>query len=73
MDGINNAEVDQYSVDPKQAAVDGPGTADRFPALANLGSANKNGEIDEMAWAAMGREEVQDHLNDADKSDISAI
>ena len=41
--------------------------------LYNQWSANKNGTTDEMAWAAMGKQEVQDQLNDSDKPDISAI
>ena len=63
---INHSEVDQSAVDSEQLAVDGPGTADGFPALANRGSANKNRTADKMAWAAMGQEEVQDELNDAE-------
>ena len=34
---------------------------------------NKNVTTDDMDWAEMGKEEVKDHLNDADKSDISPI
>ena len=46
---------------------------DEFAALANRGNVNKNGTMEDIAWAAMGREQVQDQLNDADKSYISAI
>ena len=33
--GINNSEVDQFSVVSEHAAVDGPGNTDGFPDLAN--------------------------------------
>ena len=52
---------------------DGPGTVDGVYALANRGSTNKNGTTENMAWAAMGQEEVKDQLNDSDKSDMSVI
>ena len=54
-------------------AEDGSGTSDGFPALSNWGIVNKNETTNEMSWDAMGREEVKEQLNDADKSDISAI
>ena len=44
-----------------------------FPNLYNWGNMNKNGTTYDMAWDAMGQEEVQYQINDADKSDISAI
>ena len=51
----------------------GPGTAYEFPYLANWGSLNNNRTTGYMAWDAMGLEEVQNQLNDAEKYDISAI
>ena len=65
--------MDQSAADSKQAAVDGPVTVDWFPALTNLMNVNKNGTTDEMAWSAMVQKEAQDHLNDSEKFDISAI
>ena len=52
---------------------DGPGTTDGFSALENRGSINKKITIENMAWAAMGQEEVQDQFNHFDKSDKNAI
>ena len=53
--------------------MDGTGTADGFPDLSNRGDVNKNGTIYEMDWAAMGQEEVQDQLNDAEKYNTCPI
>ena len=53
--------------------MDGPVTTEVFPTLANLGDVNENGTTDEMKWAAMGQEEVQDQHNDADEIDICLI
>ena len=39
--------------------MDGPGTADGFPARDNRGDLNENGTTDEMYWATMGQEEVK--------------
>ena len=46
---------------------------DEFPALTNWGNVNKNGTTDEMVWATIRQEEVNDQLNDSNKSDISVI
>ena len=71
--GINHSEVYRPAAESKDAAEDVPGTADEFPDLQNWYNVNKNGTTDEIFWGKMGLEEVQDQLNDADKSDISAI
>ena len=34
---------------------------------------NEEGETDEMDWSAMGQEDMQDHINDADKLDICPV
>ena len=34
---------------------------------------NEEGETDEMYWSAIGQEDVQDRLNDADKLDIFPV
>ena len=41
-----------------EAALDGPGTADGFTALANQKDVNKNGTADEIYWDAMGQEDL---------------
>ena len=71
--GVNWAEVDRPAAESEDATEDGPGTADEFPAMANRGNVNNNGTTDDMNWSEMGKEEVQYHLNEADKSAISAI
>ena len=53
--------------------MDGAGTAGGFPALSNQGDVNNNGTVDEMDWAEMVQEEVQDQQNDAEKIDICPI
>ena len=40
--------------------------------MTNQGNVNENRTKDDMAWAAMGQEEVQYQLNDADKYDITS-
>ena len=57
----------------EDAAKDGTGTMYEFPALANWGNVNKNRTMDKMYWSAMVQEEVQDHLKDVEKYDISVI
>ena len=51
----------------------GTGTEDEFTAMSNRGNVNNNGAANDMDWDKMVQEEVQDHFNDADKSDISKI
>ena len=46
--GVNQPNVDQPNAEAKDAAEDGPGTMDEFPALANWGNVNKNETTDEM-------------------------
>ena len=41
-----------------------------FCALVNRGDLNEKGTTDEMDWASMGLEEVDNQQNDADKLDI---
>ena len=53
--------------------MDGPGTEDGFPALANQEDVNEKETTDEMNISAMGPEEVQDQQNDADVIDIFPI
>ena len=53
--------------------MDGPGTEDEFPALANQEDVNEKETTDEMNISAMGPEEVQDQQNDADVIDIFPI
>ena len=53
--------------------MDGPVTADDFLAMDNRMNVNENGTTDEMDWAAMLQEEVQDQHNDADKLGICPI
>ena len=71
--GVNRAEVDKPATESKNAAEDGPGTADEFTALENWWNVDNNGNTDEMAWYSTRQEEVKDQLNDSEKSDISAI
>ena len=47
--GVNQARVDRPAADYKDAAKDGPGTADEFPAQTNQGNVNKNWTTDELA------------------------
>ena len=65
--------MNRPAAESKYAAEDVPGTSDGYYAMANQGNANKNETTDKTAWAEMGREEAQEQLNDADKSEISAI
>ena len=53
--------------------MDGPGTADGFTALTNRGDLNEKGTTDDIDWAAMGKEEVNDNNNDAVELDICLI
>ena len=55
-----SAESDQCATGSNEAVVDVPGTADGFPALSNREDVNENKTTDEMDWAAMGQEVVQD-------------
>ena len=66
-------ESDRSAAGSNEAVADGPCSADGFSALANRGYVNGNGTTDDMDWAAMGQEEVQDQQNDADKLDICPI
>ena len=59
-------ESDQSTVAPIETVVDVPGTADGFPAGANRLCVNEKGTTYDMDWSEMGKEEVQDQLNDAD-------
>ena len=52
-DAINHAGADRPSVDSNEAAVDGPGTTNGFPDLANRGDVNGNGTSYDMDWDAM--------------------
>ena len=63
-------DSDRSTAGSIEAVVDGPGTAGGFPALANLEGVNEKVTADYMDQAEMGREEVQDQKNDAEKLDI---
>ena len=66
-------ESDRSTAGSNEAVVDGPGTADGFPALDNRGDMNEKGTTDDMDWATMGQEEVKYQHNDAGKLDICLI
>ena len=68
-----SVESDRTTAGSNEVVVDDPGNADGFPARANQGDVDKNGTTDEIDWASMVQEEVQDHQNDADKLYICPI
>ena len=41
--------------------------ADNLPVMDNRGGVNEEGATDEMEWAAMEQEEVQDQINNSDE------
>ena len=53
--------------------MDSPVTTDGFTNLVNQGEVNENETTDDMDWAEIGQEEVQDQQNDDDKLDIFLI
>ena len=52
-------ESDRSTVAPSEMVVNGPGTADEFPAPANRGDVNEKGKTYDMDWSAMGGDEVK--------------
>ena len=62
--------MERPTVDHEDAAKDGSGIADMFPATTYRGNVNKNGTMDDMACNSMRKGEVKYQMNDADKSEI---
>ena len=58
---------------PKHAADEGPYTVDDLPALESWGNDNTGVTSDEKDLDSMRQDEVQDNLNNSEKSDISEI
>ena len=50
-------ESDRSTVAPSETVVNGPGTADEFPAPANRGDVNKKGQ--QMIWIGLQWEEMR--------------